>query len=170
MELVAGVWVDGRGTDNLGFYVMATVEENLEMLGAFGLVLALLTFVRTVTLCAPVRGPSRARLGHRVREPAQRLQVLERRRLDGADAAELLHQPLLAGLAEAGDAVEHRRRHPLAPQLAVVRDGEAVGLVADALQQVQRLGLARDADRARRRRARTPPRSAWRGRRPGSRR
>ena len=48
---------------------------------------------------------------------------------------------------EAGDVVEHRRGHALAAQLAVERDGEPVGLVADALQQVQRLGLTRHAHR-----------------------
>ena len=50
---------------------------------------------------------------------------------------------LLARRAEAGDVVEHARGHALAAQLAVVGDGEAVGLVADALQQVERLGLPR---------------------------
>ena len=50
-------------------------------------------------------------------------------------------------LPEPGDVVEHARRHPLAPQLAVEGVGEAVGLVADPLQQEQRLGLAGDVDR-----------------------
>ena len=81
-------------------------------------------------------------LGDLVGQPGQRLQLLERGLLDLADPTELLHQPLLAGLAEAGDAVEHRGGHALAPQLAVVRDGEAVGLVADALEQVERLAVA----------------------------
>ena len=48
---------------------------------------------------------------------------------------------------EPGDVVEHRLRHLLAAQLAVVRDREAVRLVAHLLQQVQRLGIARDAHR-----------------------
>ena len=40
-----------------------------------------------------------------------------------------------------------RRGHALAAQLAVVRDGEAVRLVADPLQQVQRLAVAGDRGR-----------------------
>ena len=69
---------------------------------------------------------------------------------------------------EAGDVVEHARGHALVAQLAVVGDGEAVGLVADALEQVERLGLARDADRVGLARARRPPRTAWPARPPGS--
>ena len=38
----------------------------------------------------------------------------------------------------------HRDRHLLAAELAVVRDREAVGLVAHLLEEVQRLGVARD--------------------------
>ncbi len=89
--------------------------------------------------------------------------------LDRVDAAELLDEPLPAGLAEPGDAVEGARRHPLAAPLAVERVGEAVGLVADALQHEQRLAPPRDLDRLATGRARTPPRSAWPGRRRGSR-
>ena len=74
-----------------------------------------------------------------------------------------LQQPLLAGRAEAGDVVEHRRRHLLVAQLAVVRDREAVRLVAHLLQQVQRLRVARDAHRLGAARAGTPLRTAWRG-------
>ena len=58
-----------------------------------------------------------------------------------------LQQPRPAGRAEPGDVVEHRLRRLLGPQLAVVRDREPVGLVAHLLEQVQRLGVARDADR-----------------------
>ena len=86
-------------------------------------------------------------VGDRVGQPGQGAELFERRLLHRLDAAELLDQALASGRAEAGDVVEHRLRHPLAPQLAVVRDGEAVGLVADPLQQVERLGVARDADR-----------------------
>ena len=66
--------------------------------------------------------------------------------MTAVDPAQLLHQALPAGRAEAGDVVEHALRHALAAQLAVEGDGEAVGLVADALEQVERLGLAGHAD------------------------
>ncbi len=75
------------------------------------------------------------------------LEGLQRSGLDGADAAELFHQAGLAGGAEAGDAVEDRRRHALAAELAVVRDGEAVGLVADALEQVEGIAPPRHPHR-----------------------
>ncbi len=57
--------------------------------------------------------------------------------------AHLLQQAGPAGRAQAGDPVERAGRHPLAPALAVVGDGEAVGLVAHPLEQVERLGLPR---------------------------
>ncbi len=38
-----------------------------------------------------------------------------------------------AGWPDAGQLVEHGRRHLSAPQLAVVGVGEAVGLIPDAL-------------------------------------
>ena len=64
---------------------------------------------------------------------------------------------------EPGHVVEHRRRHLLVAQLAVVRDREAVRLVAHLLQQVQRLGVARDAHRLGLARAGRPLRTAWPG-------
>jgi len=39
--------------------------------------------------------------------------------------------------------MQDRGQAGLAPQLAVVADGEAMGLVADALQEAQALGVAR---------------------------
>src|SRR5258708_3846814 len=63
--------------------------------------------------------------------------------------AELLQEPLLAGRAETGNVVEHRHRHLLVAQLPVVGDGESVRLVAHLLQEVERLGVAGDADRIR---------------------
>ena len=66
---------------------------------------------------------------------------------------QLLHRAeLLAAAAACGRARGRRRRraptrHLLAAQLAVVRDREAVRLVAHLLQQVQRLRVARDAHR-----------------------
>ena len=85
------------------------------------------------------------RLGHRIREPRQALQRVEVRGLDGADAPELLHQALLARRAESRDVVEDRLGHAPVPQLAVVADGEPVGLVPDALEEVQGLALPRDS-------------------------
>jgi hypothetical protein len=85
--------------------------------------------------------------GDRVGEPRQALQVLERGSADARHPAELLAEPLLRVGPEAGDVVEDARRHALVPQLAVVADGEAVGLVPDALQQVQGLGLPWDPHR-----------------------
>jgi hypothetical protein len=86
-------------------------------------------------------------LGHRVGQPRQGLELLERGALHRVDTAELLDQALLAGGPEPGDVVEHRLGHPLVAQLAVVADGEAVALVSQPLQQVQRLGLPREAHR-----------------------
>ena len=83
-------------------------------------------------------------IGHVVGQPGQGPQVLPRRPLHGVDAAQLPGQPFAAGGAQALDVVEDRACHPLAAELAVVGDGEAVGLVPDALEQVQRLGTPRD--------------------------
>ena len=49
-----------------------------------------------------------------------------------------------------GTSSSTERGHLLVAQLAVVGDGEAVGLVAHLLEQVERLGVARDAHRLRR--------------------
>ena len=89
------------------------------------------------------------RVGDGVGQPAQGLEVVEVGSLDRVDAAQLLDEPLAAGLAEPGDAVERARRHPLAAPLAVERVGEPVGLVADALQHEQRLAPPGDLDRLR---------------------
>src|SRR5690606_40710757 len=70
-------------------------------------------------------------------QPRQGLELLQRGGLDGPHAAHLLGQALPAGLAQPGDVVEDAPGHPLAPALAVERDGEAVGLVADPLEEVQ---------------------------------
>src|SRR5262249_32526052 len=60
---------------------------------------------------------------------------------------ELLDEPLAPCRAETWDVVEHALRHPLAAQLSMEADREAVRLVTKALQQVQRLALTRDRDR-----------------------
>src|SRR5687767_11248645 len=61
--------------------------------------------------------------------------------------AELLEEAPAPRRTEPGDIVEHRPRHLLVPKLAVVRDREAVGLVAHLLEEVERLGVARDLHR-----------------------
>ncbi len=64
-------------------------------------------------------------------------QFLDAGRLDALDRAELGQQRLALGVAEAGHAVERGDGHGLAALLPVEGNGEAVRLVADALQQVQ---------------------------------
>src|SRR3954447_20848254 len=81
---------------------------------------------------------------HRVRQPGQGDELGQRRLLHRGHAAQLLDQPLLPRRPEAGDVVDAALDHALAPELAVVVDGEAVSLVPQALQQVERLGLAGD--------------------------
>ncbi len=80
-------------------------------------------------------------------EPRDRHQFVFGQRAQPLDRTVLLEQAGATGRAETGHVVEHRLGHRLAPQLAVVRDGEAVGFVAHLLQQVERLGVARDAHR-----------------------
>src|SRR6478752_2669321 len=60
---------------------------------------------------------------------------------------EVLEQGLAAHLAEPRDVVEGALHHRLGPQVAVVGDGEAVGLVADPLQEVEALAGAGHDDR-----------------------
>ena len=85
-----------------------------------------------------------------VGQPGQGLELLERRRPHRVDPAQLLDQAGLAGRPETGDVVEDAARHPLAPPLAVERDGEAVRLVAHPLQEVERVRAAAQAHRVRR--------------------
>ncbi len=51
------------------------------------------------------------------------------------DSPELLDEPFLPGGSETLDVVEYRLGHSLVPQGAVIRDGEPVALVTDALQR-----------------------------------
>ena len=81
-----------------------------------------------------------------VGEPGEGQQLVHRGLLDRFDPAQLLDQALAAGVAQALDPVEDAGGHALAPKLAVVGDGEAVGLVPQALQHVEGFGLAGDAD------------------------
>src|ERR1051325_11548211 len=63
--------------------------------------------------------------------------VVDRRRLYAAQAAEVLDQRLPALRADAGDLVQHRSGALLAAAGAVADDGEAVCLVADRLDEMQ---------------------------------
>ncbi len=74
---------------------------------------------------------------------------------------EVGHQRLAPGLPQSADRIQCRGRHPLGPLTAVVGDREAVRLVANPLQQVQPLAVARQDHRVRFGRAPTPPRVAW---------
>src|SRR5580692_11461460 len=68
-----------------------------------------------------------------VRQPGPGQELLDGRGPHGVDAPEFLDQAGLAGRSEAWDVVEDALGHPLAPPLAVERDGEAVRLVAHPL-------------------------------------
>ena len=59
------------------------------------------------------------RLGDRIGQPRQGLQLFERGLPHRVHAAHLLHQTLLAGRAEAGHVVEHALGHALVAQLAM---------------------------------------------------
>ncbi len=72
-------------------------------------------------------------------------QFLLRRGPDGADAAEVGDEGLLAGRADARDAVEYRALERAAPELVVVGEGEAMGLVAEALEEIESDGITRQA-------------------------
>ena len=81
------------------------------------------------------------------RQPRYAHQLVPRRISQCRQAAELLDQPVAPLRAQPGDPVEGPDGHPLAPQRAVVGDGEPVGLVPQPLQQVEGLGLAGQPDR-----------------------
>ncbi len=80
-------------------------------------------------------------------EPRDRHQFVFGQGAQALDRTVLLEQAGSTGGPETGHVVEHRLGHRLAPQLAVVGDGEAVGFVAHLLQQVEGFGVARDAHR-----------------------
>src|ERR1700728_829509 len=86
------------------------------------------------------------RVGDRGRQPPERAQLLERGAAQRLEAPHVGEQPLTAGRAETGNPLQRARRHALTPSFPVEGDGEAVGLVADPLQEVEGLGAARDAD------------------------
>ena len=75
-----------------------------------------------------------------------RRQLLAGGAADAGDAAEPLEQRVAAARADAGDGVQRRAQIAAGPGLAVIRDGEAVRLVADPLQQPQRRAARREGD------------------------
>src|SRR5688572_23681985 len=79
------------------------------------------------------------------------LKVLEGGALDRAGGAEMHQQGALAARADSGDLVEWARRHALRTFLAVGADGEAVGLVTQALkiEEQRRIGRQRHLAAAR---------------------
>src|ERR1700760_398916 len=81
------------------------------------------------------------------RQPRYRLQLLARGRDDAFGRAEVREQRALARRADAGELVEQRRRHRAVATRAVMRDREAVRLVAYALQQLQLRGRVVEHER-----------------------
>src|SRR5665213_1264089 len=79
-------------------------------------------------------------------QPRQRLELLERRLTQRVERSEGTEQPLASRWSETFDALQGRGDHRLAALRAVKRDGEAVGLVADSLHQVQALRSAFERD------------------------
>src|SRR5699024_3036526 len=102
--------------------------------------------LRARTLLRPVE-----RRVHQFRErraeAGHRGDVLDGGLAELGDGTEVLHQFRLPLWPKALDAVERGGPHPLRSPLAVVADGEAVRLVADALHEVHGLGVARQDDR-----------------------
>ena len=87
----------------------------------------------------------------RQREAQRRGDLLHRRFTDCLQRAELAQQGALALRPDTRYGVEGALHARLRPYLAVVLDGEAVGLVADALDEVEGLGGAGQDDRLRQR-------------------
>src|SRR5438552_6418685 len=71
---------------------------------------------------------------------------------DAADAPEAAQQGALARRTDAVDVVEHAADGPLRTNVLVIGHGEAMRLVADALDEVEALRRARQQDRIRPRR------------------
>ncbi len=70
-------------------------------------------------------------------------QLLEGGLADGLQRAKVAEQPLAARRADAGDFIQHGGHAEFGALLAVGGDGKAVGLVADALDEVEPLRVAR---------------------------
>ena len=74
-------------------------------------------------------------------------ELLDAREADGLDGAEAAEQGALAHRAQTGDDIETGAQRRLGPAGAVPGDGEAVGLVADPLDQEERGRIAGQDDR-----------------------
>src|SRR3954447_5799130 len=85
--------------------------------------------------------------GHLLGEPGHVLQILPRGGEDGLRRAEVLEQQPLARRPDAGQLVHDRLGHRPVAAAPVVSDGEAVRLVADALEQLQLGRVVRPHDR-----------------------
>ena len=72
---------------------------------------------------------------------------LDRRRAQPLERTELRQQRLAPRFAEPGNVVERALDHGLGTLLPVIGDREPVGLVADALQQVEPFAAARQDQR-----------------------
>ena len=104
-------------------------------------------------------------LRQRAADARHRGDLLDRRLADALDRAEDLEQLALALRARRpGRSSKAERTAALRAQVAVVGDREAVRLVAQALDEVQRRRRRRQDDRVRRGRAGTAPRAPWPGR------
>ena len=86
-------------------------------------------------------------LRQRAADPGHGGDLLHRRLADALHRAEHLEQLALALRPDAGQVVERRPHRALRAQVAVVRDREPVRLVAEPLDQVQRLRRRRQQDR-----------------------
>src|SRR3954452_8164434 len=80
-------------------------------------------------------------------EAGHRLELLARRADDSLRRAEVVEQRALAGGADAGQVVEQRRGHRAVAPRAMVRDREAVGLVAHTRQELERGRVVAEDDR-----------------------
>src|SRR4051812_818461 len=89
------------------------------------------------------------RAGDVLREPRDGDQLLLRLRAQLLHGAELAQQARTANRPQSLHLVEDGRRALPVAQLAVIRDGKAMRFVAHLLQQIERLGVARDAHRLR---------------------
>src|SRR5688572_2686876 len=74
-------------------------------------------------------------------------EILRRRLADRGHAAEALEQEAFALLADARQVIELAVERPFRAPAAVRRDGEAMSLIADHLQELQRGIVALEADR-----------------------
>src|ERR1022692_4747319 len=85
--------------------------------------------------------------GHVSGQPGQRRQLVERGLAQRVQGAELLEQAVTSRRAQSLDTLQSGGDHGLAPLGSMKADGEAVGLVAQALDQVETLRAALEHDR-----------------------